>query len=1217
MTNPTAGSGATLLRDLIDIPEKVDASDYVLRLHEGVEAADRTLRDYVVTDSIRASLDEALGLVERTLTDRTAKGAFIHGSFGSGKSHFMAVMHLLLSGNAAARGLRNLQDVVDKRRTVLGKKLLAIDYHLIGAESFESALFTGYLATVERKHPDVPLPMLHKSEGLFDDAQRMRAKMGDESFFASLSAGADDGWGELAADWNAETFDAAIAKPVGDPDRERLAQTLVAELFTGYARVGEWVDISEGLRAMTQHAKGLGYDGLVLFLDELVLWLGAHLSDTTFIQSETQKVAKLVETGIGLLPLPIISFVARQRALKDFLGGGEVRAQQEALAQSFQWWEDRFEKITLSAGDLPTIVKQRLLSPRDEAAQATLDAALARVKSDHSAWSYLMTDEVGANESDFSKIYPFSPALVDAMVALSSLMQRDRTALKLMGELLAEGRDALTVNDVIPVGDLFDPVVTGSSEPLTDDMKKHFAITREFYLQRFRPYLLQKHQLTDAAAQALPREHAFRTEDRLAKTLLISHLVPQTLTLQSLTAGRLAALNWGTVNAWVPGTESAQVLEWVKQWASMFGEFTIGEGADPIIAVHLTGVDYTSVLARVSGEDNDSNRRQVLRGLIESELGIAPPDGIVREQSFSVVWRGSKRTLSVYFGNIRDKSDVTDEILLNPTSSWRLVIDYPFDPAVQSPSPKDDLNRLNELKAEGNEALTLAWVPNFLNATRLDEVGTLAMLDHVLKPAQFDQNSIHLPVSDREPARRALENKREQMTLRLREVLRQAYGVNTAVEQNVDVVIEGNQIVTSLLPGLVIQPPVATNLRDGLIKALDQAWQFHTPKHPPIEEAAEVRAAQVREVIALVQSTHENGGRTQGLQTGQRNLLKQIAVPLGLGQLNENVYAISAANLRWRDEFTRWAAESPQGITVASIRVKLAEYGMSEPLEDAVILTWAIINEQEWVRGGAPIPAPAPGSLAGDITLRAAHLPSEAEWELARSRAQQVFGIQPDHALVSGAVRRLGVALLDEATKHTERARDLVTLLTEHASALGIDAKNAGARLETAERARDLLVALGAEKDAIVRVELLAAFDLPAEARHIARSISSATEVVQALRGADWEAMRAAAGLGRAEVDAALAKAREAASHDEFVTGLSQPLGEASRVSRLAVLPPGPGPSPDPVPVPVPVDPDDVVLSFEGTELDREMTAMQKSISEALNLESNKGKKVRITWRLE
>jgi len=35
-------------------------------------------------------------------------------------------------------------------------------------------------------------------------------------------------------------------------------------------------------------------------------------------------------------------------------------------------------------------------------------------------------------------------------------VQRERTALKIMSELLAEGRDELTVSDVIPVGDLFD-----------------------------------------------------------------------------------------------------------------------------------------------------------------------------------------------------------------------------------------------------------------------------------------------------------------------------------------------------------------------------------------------------------------------------------------------------------------------------------------------------------------------------------------------------------------------------------------------------------------------------------------------------------------------------------------------------------------------------------------------------------------------------------------
>jgi hypothetical protein len=47
------------------------------------------------------------------------------------------------------------------------------------------------------------------------------------------------------------------------------------------------------------------------------------------------------------------------------------------------------------------------------------------------------------------------------------------------------------------------------------------------------------------------------------------------------------------------------------------------------------------------------------------------------------------------------------------------------------------------------------------------------------------------------------------------------------------------------------------------------------------------------------------------------------------------------------------------------------------------------------------------------------------------------------------------------------------------------------------------------------------------------------------------------------------------------------------------------------------VDPDDVMLTFEGTELSVRMTAVEKSIADALAKAPNSGKKVRITWRLE
>ena len=59
------------------------------------------------------------------------------------------------------------------------------------------------------------------------------------------------------------------------------------------------MDLDTGLAAMAAHAKGLGYDAVVLFLDELVLWLAFSVQDREFFRRESQKLTKLVETGGG------------------------------------------------------------------------------------------------------------------------------------------------------------------------------------------------------------------------------------------------------------------------------------------------------------------------------------------------------------------------------------------------------------------------------------------------------------------------------------------------------------------------------------------------------------------------------------------------------------------------------------------------------------------------------------------------------------------------------------------------------------------------------------------------------------------------------------------------------------------------------------------------------------------------------------------------------
>ena len=67
----------------------------MLRLSEGVERAERTLSDYVVTEQLAGCFDDALPLIGSAVGANTSKGAYLHESFGSGKSHFMAVLTLL------------------------------------------------------------------------------------------------------------------------------------------------------------------------------------------------------------------------------------------------------------------------------------------------------------------------------------------------------------------------------------------------------------------------------------------------------------------------------------------------------------------------------------------------------------------------------------------------------------------------------------------------------------------------------------------------------------------------------------------------------------------------------------------------------------------------------------------------------------------------------------------------------------------------------------------------------------------------------------------------------------------------------------------------------------------------------------------------------------------------------------------------------------------
>ena len=87
----------TLLKDLITIPERVHQGDFVLQLSRGVTEPEQTLRDYVVTPQLVDAFANALGFIQQAVQSGGSKAAYLHGSFGSGKSHLLKVLAYLLS----------------------------------------------------------------------------------------------------------------------------------------------------------------------------------------------------------------------------------------------------------------------------------------------------------------------------------------------------------------------------------------------------------------------------------------------------------------------------------------------------------------------------------------------------------------------------------------------------------------------------------------------------------------------------------------------------------------------------------------------------------------------------------------------------------------------------------------------------------------------------------------------------------------------------------------------------------------------------------------------------------------------------------------------------------------------------------------------------------------------------------------------------------------
>ena len=338
-----------------------------------------TITDYVVTDSLAANFDKALGLIKSAVETGSSRAAYLDGSFGSGKSHFMAVLHAILSGDADARGKKGLADVVAKHDPWLhGRKFLLVPYHLPDSQSLDAAILGGYVAHVAK---DLPRQAAARRLTLTTSSSRTRKDRPAAPWRRGVHRPAP-GERRGSAEWGTPDWDSQVPRR-GIQRAAQAARSAAGSSATSsparikrYARAvradqESYVPLDEGLSVISKHAKNvLGFDAIVLLLDELVLWLAGYIGDHMKVSIEAQKVSKLVESAELRAARP--GDQLRAPPARPAGPGPQGRRRQrghQPLRHAQVLGRPVRPHPRSTDNNLPAIVHERLLKPKDDRRQ--------------------------------------------------------------------------------------------------------------------------------------------------------------------------------------------------------------------------------------------------------------------------------------------------------------------------------------------------------------------------------------------------------------------------------------------------------------------------------------------------------------------------------------------------------------------------------------------------------------------------------------------------------------------------------------------------------------------------------------------------------------------------------------------------------------------------------------------------------------------------------
>src|SRR5262249_40100200 len=180
-----------------------------------------------------------------------------------------------------------------------------------------------------------------------------------------------------------------------------------------------------------------------------------------------------------------------------------------------------------------------------------------------------------------------------------------------------------------------------------------------------------------------------------------------------------------------------------------------------------------------------------------------------------------------------------------------------------------------------------------------------------------------------------------------------------------------------------------------------------------------------------------------------RPLVRQIANPLLLGEMGPDATHFVLGQ-HWKNHFTRKAAQTGSGLSVAQLRAWLDHprpVGLPKEAANLVILVFAEQTTRSFHLHGGPFDATLT-NLPDSLELREQKLPDEAAWNLAVQRAASILGVTVSPLQKAGNVSALASQAKAKVGEHRSGCQGYARRLREKLAGLGI---TEAPRLKTAQ----------------------------------------------------------------------------------------------------------------------------------------------------------------------